>query len=261
MTHRKTHFDVVASTGRFTDCRVCQTRFEASNKLGPIPRHCSYACFAIDMEEQRRIHPATCLICKADFKAQYRRGRPQMYCSTGCCREAMRLQRTALKNIPKKCDQCSKDFFVNKWKTQQRFCSKQCTGAFNSKYGGSVHTNCSVCGNAVRRNPGKMRFEQVFCGYECMGKARRLEAPKSGKQAAVRKWFSRLNRMSSCEECGYDEVPGILVLHHKDRDRTNNVLTNLAILCPNCHALEHLKENKTGWNHVSTKKRKVFNAA
>ena len=25
-------------------------------------------------------------------------------------------------------------------------------------------------------------------------------------------------------------------LHHRDGDRTNNVLTNLELVCPNCHA-------------------------
>ena len=30
-----------------------------------------------------------------------------------------------------------------------------------------------------------------------------------------------------------------LELHHKDNDHFNNLLSNLIILCPNCHALEH----------------------
>ena len=29
------------------------------------------------------------------------------------------------------------------------------------------------------------------------------------------------------------------VLHHKDRDRHNNDISNLEILCSNCHAIEH----------------------
>jgi hypothetical protein len=29
----------------------------------------------------------------------------------------------------------------------------------------------------------------------------------------------------------------MLELHHKDGDRTNNILSNIELLCPNCHAL------------------------
>jgi len=84
------------------------------------------------------------------------------------------------------------------------------------------------------------------------------KAPRSNKFAAVRKWFSRFGRMSECENCGYKEIPGILIIHHKDRDRNNNKIPNLAVLCPDCHALEHLAENKKNWNgHQSTDPRKI----
>lgn len=43
-----------------------------------------------------------------------------------------------------------------------------------------------------------------------------------------------------CSNCGLtDEWNGeklVLQLHHKDGDRTNNELTNLTFLCPNCHS-------------------------
>lgn len=32
-----------------------------------------------------------------------------------------------------------------------------------------------------------------------------------------------------------------LHIHHKDHDKTNNALTNLEYLCPNCHSIEHWK--------------------
>jgi predicted HNH restriction endonuclease len=64
--------------------------------------------------------------------------------------------------------------------------------------------------------------------------------------------------MSECEKCGYDEVPGILIVHHKDRNRANNELNNLAVLCPNCHAIEHLEERKNKWQgHTSANPEKI----
>ena len=42
-----------------------------------------------------------------------------------------------------------------------------------------------------------------------------------------------------CSECGvgsvWHEKPLVLQMHHLDGDRTNNLLENLQILCPNCH--------------------------
>ncbi len=43
-----------------------------------------------------------------------------------------------------------------------------------------------------------------------------------------------------CECCGNTEWLGQLIsleLHHKDGDRTNNALSNIELLCPNCHSL------------------------
>ena len=48
-----------------------------------------------------------------------------------------------------------------------------------------------------------------------------------------------------CSKCGYDKHPKILVVHHKDGDRKNGKLTNLEILCPNCHAEAHLAMGNT----------------
>lgn len=42
-----------------------------------------------------------------------------------------------------------------------------------------------------------------------------------------------------CERCGLTEWlgrPVPLELHHRDGDRTNNLLSNLELMCPNCHA-------------------------
>lgn len=42
-----------------------------------------------------------------------------------------------------------------------------------------------------------------------------------------------------CERCGISEWNGqpiVLQVHHKDGNRYNNKLTNLVLLCPNCHS-------------------------
>ena len=45
-----------------------------------------------------------------------------------------------------------------------------------------------------------------------------------------------------CEKCEY-KVYEVLQVHHKDRNRNNNDMNNLELICPNCHAEEHFLKN------------------
>lgn len=42
-----------------------------------------------------------------------------------------------------------------------------------------------------------------------------------------------------CETCGYDRIRGVLRIHHRDKNRKNNELSNLRVLCPTCHEEWH----------------------
>lgn len=56
-------------------------------------------------------------------------------------------------------------------------------------------------------------------------------------------------RGHKCENCGLEEWNGIpipLQIHHKDGDHYNNELTNILLLCPNCHAQTNTYCNKKG---------------
>ena len=46
------------------------------------------------------------------------------------------------------------------------------------------------------------------------------------------------NLPHKCNRCPIDNYK-ILIVHHKDKNRGNNKLNNLEILCLNCHTLEH----------------------
>jgi hypothetical protein len=45
------------------------------------------------------------------------------------------------------------------------------------------------------------------------------------------------HRCERCQGTTWLGQPVPLELHHKDGDRTNNMLSNIELLCPNCHAL------------------------
>lgn len=142
------------------------------------------------------------------------------------------------------------------------------------------NTKCSRCGEPIYRRPSQLAASggRAYCSMRCYGRACRKEHPcvvcgKPILASANKKTCSRScankNRTgisynvgrpkdkvkhhrhrkrrllklrgAKCERCGYARKE-ILQIHHKDRNRRNNALENLVLLCPNCHAEEHYLE-------------------
>jgi 5-methylcytosine-specific restriction endonuclease McrA len=53
--------------------------------------------------------------------------------------------------------------------------------------------------------------------------------------------LKRRGLIASCQKCGYSEHPEILGVHHKNKNRHDNKMENLIVLCPNCHSIEHAR--------------------
>ena len=45
-------------------------------------------------------------------------------------------------------------------------------------------------------------------------------------------------RGRKCERCSYEKFE-ILQVHHRNRNRKDNAIDNLELICPNCHYEEH----------------------
>lgn len=64
---------------------------------------------------------------------------------------------------------------------------------------------------------------------------------------------------NKCCKCGYDEHVEVLEVHHIDRNRDNSESSNLEVICPTCHEVEHLLAKDGRWKkgsditNVSTK--------
>jgi 5-methylcytosine-specific restriction endonuclease McrA len=91
-------------------------------------------------------------------------------------------------------------------------------------------------------SPSKPR---KFCSIECVNKPKK-EIWNPTFQS-VRKNMLVRNLIKECERCGYNEVAAVLGVHHKDRNRKNNAIENLEVLCPNCHSIEHNKHIAHGF--------------
>ena len=120
------------------------------------------------------------------------------------------------------------------------FCGMACYGISCRK-----EVSCLVC-----KKPILARFNKKTCGRGCANIYRtgikyKLNRPRD-KVFSERALKIRLlkERGVICERCGYNKKE-ILHVHHKDKNRKNNNLSNLELICPNCHYEEHYLEK--GW--------------
>lgn len=143
------------------------------------------------------------------------------------------------------------------------------------QYTRNPNTKCTVCGKPIYRRPGLLSSSKPFCSQICYGQSCRKEIPcltcgkpilrglnkktcsrscsnihrtgvkyKIGRPRDKAKTIYLLkmriveSRGGKCERCDYSRVE-VLQIHHKDRNRQNNKLENLELICPNCHFEEH----------------------
>lgn len=148
------------------------------------------------------------------------------------------------------------------------------------QYKRTPNIDCAICAKSIYRRPSEIKAKggRVFCGLVCYGVSQRKEKPCSicGKlilSGLNKKTCSRScaniqrtgikyhlgsprskvksqqalklrllkARGQKCERCEYTKYE-ILQVHHKDKDKKNNNLSNLLLICPNCHYEEHFLE-------------------
>lgn len=175
---------------------------------------------------------------------------------------------------PKKCLNCGV-ILTGKDKNRKIFCSHSCAASYNNKLKGfntKQNKTCLYCGKIIKYNK--------FCNTECK--------VNYNKSQFIKKWLNGevlgCNRDGSlkkyirdyllehtqykCQNCGFNTPNpftgnSILQVHHINGDCYDTTLSNLLVLCPNCHALT---ENFGSRNSNSTRVdrrtkyfKKVFN--
>ena len=117
------------------------------------------------------------------------------------------------------------------------------------------YNTCVMCGKTFRAcNTGEMRkLSRKCCSDTCFRELMRniqLNNQNSNwKGGHSQGHYQRIRRETKeeiCEWCG--KIGCRLDTHHKDRNKANNSLDNIMVLCVSCHAYLHYIEDERGLN-------------
>jgi hypothetical protein len=152
-----------------------------------------------------------------------------------------------MKTIELSCTNCGKLFnrLLKAYKSDTKrgrknfYCSLECVRPDKDKL-----IKCANCGNEFHCSPGKIRKSKSgnnFCSRKChvinnnqyrKGKLHPRYTDGSGS-------YRSKKDITECESCG-DKRYWLLIVHHKDSNRSHNDDDNLMVLCYNCHAEQHI---------------------
>lgn len=157
--------------------------------------------------------------------------------------------------ISKPCQFCNHSFdapLKEHNRGRHRFCSLSCAAKYrNETYWAKLqrpNSQCAHCGAWFYKKPSSKKNSKSGLFFCCrahkdagqrIGGIEEIQPSHYGTTLQDYREIARRAYPWCCNQCQYDDVPEILVVHHIDRNRSNNKLSNLEILCPNCHALEH----------------------
>ena len=138
---------------------------------------------------------------------------------------------------------------------------------------------CTVCQKPIYRRPSQISMGNVYCSSICTGLHNRIDrlckicghkyigAKKTCSRACANTSRTGINytkenkfnnaykgtllkekvakmRDGICEICGMENYSILQIHHKKERCRGGtDALTNLQLLCPNCHASHHLGQS------------------
>lgn len=171
-----------------------------------------------------------CMHCNSSFIVPNYRKETSKFCYRSCGALYVR------KEIIADCVICGRKFtHISSRANKAKYCSRECYHIAQSYNGRTIFT-CQHCNKKFK---GPKSTNRKFCSKRCVNKANK-ETWKPSFSTARKSMIAR-GMISKCEKCGYNKEPKILGVHHKDENRNNNELSNLIVLCPTCHSLEHVK--------------------
>ncbi len=142
------------------------------------------------------------------------------------------------------CQVCTTIFSKQKRQIKSNYytCSRQCLSLAK---GSAVELACDHCGGAVIKPTSKLsgsKSGKYFCTRECKDIAQtymvEIQPDHYGTVSKDYRAKALRELPHVCVRCSFSNV-NALEVHHKDKNRSNNDISNLEILCANCHSIEH----------------------
>lgn len=118
-----------------------------------------------------------------------------------------------------------------------------CKTLFNQR--GPNHKRCDICADKARLSSmNKWYYIHKKPGPGSGGKLETENQNYKHGLSVFRRWAKeRLKSLNyCCERCGQSidaSTRGTWAGHHKDHNRSNNIKSNLEVLCKRCHQVEH----------------------
>ena len=165
------------------------------------------------------------------------------------------------------CAYCNESFMSIEYTA--KYCSMACTGKARTANVKPKQPNvsCAWCQKPFYKRPSAQRYSKsglYFCSREHKDQAQNIDGLKllhlphygTGNGGSSYRERALKRQENKCEKCGYSKYIEVLQVHHKDRDRKNNIQTNLSILCPTCHIEEHFLTSTGPYSKNKQRKQK-----
>jgi hypothetical protein len=190
-----------------------------------------------------------------------------------------------IKTVEVVCDGCGQlfDRYIGEVKRSQRkhmkmYCAQSCTARYRVRPITIHEPNviCAHCNKAFYKNPSSLSNSKsglFFCCREHKDISQRIGNLHAIREIMPNHYGTDPNKNinyrklafdhlpNECEICQWKEYPNVLIVHHKDRNRNNNVLENLQIICPTHHDVDHYLQKDgrftTGRRHTGINRSQI----
>lgn len=144
-----------------------------------------------------------------------------------------------------KCILCGKEFKGHK-SNANRFCSYNC---FWKSRQDRVHKHCIHCGKEFYRRPSEeKKGESKYCSEKCYREFNKGDKHYNWKNGITKITYNGIGYTSVLKrkikelyenKCSNCLSSNNLHIHHIDKNKSNNDIENLILLCASCHMKIH----------------------
>jgi endogenous inhibitor of DNA gyrase (YacG/DUF329 family) len=188
-----------------------------------------------------------CIYCNINFLGSIHR----KYCGYKCSKDARK------KRVNLNCQNCNKEFEVQEWSKNSKFCSMECK--VKSQTSDMIKVTCDNCSKEFKRKEHKLKNgKHKFCSKKCSDTFNTGSNHYEWKEhlhdknlkLALKQWSLKIKERDgyTCQLCG-ETNKSILEAHHmKHRSKFPELqfdFNNGITLCLSCHALQHLDDPKS----------------